>query len=115
MFNTDIISGFSIYSAALVPIILSVTQAFKMTGWVKDKYTPFLAIAVGIGISFLLAHDVLNNLSGIILAGILYGLASSGLYSGLTVTKAAIDAERKEKDQKKAQREAHKEDKHNKI
>lgn len=110
MFNTDIIQGFSIYSAALVPIILSVTQAIKMTGWVKDKFTPFLAIAVGIGISFLLAHDVLNNLSGIILAGILYGLASSGLYSGLVVTKAAIDAENKDKVQKRAEREARKED-----
>lgn len=106
MFDTNLIQGISIYSAALVPIILSAVQAFKMTGWVKDKYAPFLSIGVGIGISLLLAHDVFSNLSMIILAGILFGLSASGLYSGLSSTKSAIQEERRIQAQKKAQKEA---------
>lgn len=108
MFDTNVIQGITIYSAALVPIILSVVQAFKLTGWVKDKYAPFLSIAVGIGICLLLAHDAFANISSIILAGILFGLSASGLYSGLSTTAAAIKAEQKEKEQKKAQKEAQK-------
>jgi Siphovirus ReqiPepy6 Gp37-like protein len=95
----------SIYSAALVPIILSVVQAFKMTGWVQDKYAPFLSIAVGIGISFLLVHEAFDNLSSVILGGILFGLSASGLYSGITTTAAAIKADRQKKEQKKYERE----------
>ena len=105
MFDTEIISSLSIYSAALVPIILSVVQVFKMTGWVQDKYAPFLSIAVGIGISFLLAHDAFDNISSVILAGIIFGLSASGLYSGLTTTAAAIKADRQKKEQAKLERE----------
>jgi MFS family permease len=115
MFDTDIIQGITIYSAALVPIILSAVQAFKLTGWVKDKYAPFLSIGVGIGICFLLAHDAFQNISSIILAGILFGLSASGLYSGLSTTAAAIREERFQKEQKRAQRESQKTDKRNKI
>jgi MFS family permease len=105
MFNTDIITSLSIYSAALVPIILSVVQAFKMTGWVQDKYAPFLSIAVGIGISLLLVHDAFHNIASVILGGILFGLSASGLYSGITTTAAAIKADRQKKEQKKLERE----------
>lgn len=97
MFNNDIISNFTLEAAAIIPIITAVVQAFKMTQWVKDKYAPFLAMLVGIGITFLLAHDASNNISSLILSGILFGLASSGLYSGLQTTVKAIKMDRQQK------------------
>ena len=108
MFNTDILQGITVYSAALVPIILSIVQALKMTGWVKDKFTPFVSIGVGIVIAFLLAHDAFHNISSIVLSGILFGLASSGLYSGLTTTAKAIKEDRAKKEAAKEKREAKK-------
>ena len=34
MFNTDLLAGVTIASAATVPIILSIVQVIKMTGWI---------------------------------------------------------------------------------
>src|SRR4051812_27656005 len=108
MFNNDILTNFTMEAAAIIPIITAIVQAFKMTKWVQDKYAPFLAMVVGIGITFLLAHDALGNLSGTILTGLLFGLASSGLYSGLSTTTNAIKMDRAqaaEKQRNKANKE----------
>lgn len=92
-------------AAAIIPIITAIVQAFKMSNLVKDKYAPFVAMVVGIFITFLLAHDAMNNLSGIILSGLLFGLASSGLYSGLQTTAKAIKMDRMARAEKQAKRE----------
>ena len=115
MIDTTLINDFTMQSAVLIPIITAIVQAFKMTNWVKDKYTPFVAMLVGIGVTFLLAHDATANISGTILIGILFGLAASGLYSGLQHSTQIIKAERAEKARKQAERNAQKEDKPNKI
>ena len=94
MWNTELISSITLGAAATVPIILALVQMVKMTGWVKDKYSPFLSILFGIIISFLLAHDT-GDMSANILAGILFGLAASGLYSGMQATAHAIKAEKR--------------------
>jgi hypothetical protein len=95
MFNTDIMANFSMQAAVIIPIITAVVQAFKF--WVNEKFAPFIAMLTGIGITFLFTHDAWNNLSGTILLGLLFGLASSGLYSGLRTTTAAIKEAKAEK------------------
>ena len=92
MWNTDLISSISLGAAATVPIIVAITQLFKF--WVPDKFIPFVSLGVGIFISYLLAHDH-SNFSAIVLAGILFGLAASGLYSGVKTTAHAIKADKR--------------------
>ena len=94
MWNTELISSITVGAAATVPIILALVQMVKLTGWVQDKYAPFLSIGFGILISFLLAHDT-GDMSANILAGILFGLAASGLYSGLRASAHAIKADKR--------------------
>ncbi len=100
MWDTELISSITLGAAACVPVILALVQMVKMTGWVPDKFAPFLSIGFGILISFLLAHEQ-RDFSANILAGILFGLAASGLYSGVQATTYAIRAEKREKLMKK--------------
>lgn len=94
MWNTELISSITIGAAATVPIIVALTQIVKMTGKIQDKYAPFVSIGFGILISFLLAHDS-RDYSANVLAGILFGLAASGLYSGIRSSAQAIQAEKR--------------------
>jgi hypothetical protein len=101
MINNEIFQNFTLGAAATVPIIIAVVQAIKMSGFVKDKYAPFVSIIVGIIISILLVHDFMNDISGTVLTGILFGLSASGLYSGLSTTANAIKMERLEKEERR--------------
>jgi F0F1-type ATP synthase assembly protein I len=99
MWNNELISGITVGAAATVPIIVAIVQVVKMTGWIQARYAPIVAIGAGIIISMLLGYET-NPWNVNILAGILYGLASSGLYSTVKTTAHAIKA-----DQLKAKRE----------
>jgi hypothetical protein len=103
MFNNDVLTNFTAQAAVVIPIITAVVQAFKF--WIDDKYAPFIAMLVGIGITFLFAHNALNDLSGTILTGLLFGLASSGLYSGLQHTTKIIKQNKLEKLKQKDQQQ----------
>lgn len=105
MFDNEVLQNFTVGAAATVPIIVAVVQCFKLTGWVQDKYAPFLSMIIGIGVTMLLTHDFMSDLSGTILLGILFGLASSGLYSGIKVTAQAIKIQEQEKLMKKQNRQ----------
>lgn len=98
MLNENILTNFTLQAAVIIPIVTAVVQALKF--WVKDKYAPFVAMIVGIGITFLFAHDARADLSGTILLGILFGLAASGLYSGLQHTTKVLKMEQQQKQQK---------------
>lgn len=100
MWNTELITSITLGAAATVPIIVALVQIVKMTGWVQDKYAPFVSIGAGILISFLLAHET-QDWSANTLAGILFGLAASGLYSGVQATAHAINIERRKDIEKK--------------
>lgn len=80
-------------SLVVVPIIVALVQAIKMTGWVQDKYAPLVSIGIGILIGFFADHDTLDW-SGMVLGGAIYGLMASGLYSGIKTTQYAIMKER---------------------
>jgi hypothetical protein len=92
MNNIDL-PNITVGAIAIVPIIIAIVQAFKLTGWVKDRYAPFVAILVGVAISFLADHDV-ADLTQSILNGVMYGLSASGLYSGIDTTSKAIRMDR---------------------
>jgi uncharacterized membrane protein (DUF441 family) len=83
----------------LVPVIIAIVQAIKLTGWVKDHYSPLLAIGVGIIISWL--GDNNQNFSVILLNGAVYGLISSGLYSGVKTTMQARNRQKAQGENKK--------------
>lgn len=78
-------------AAAVIPVIVAVTQAIKLVG-VPNKFAPIISIALGILVGFIFRHDS-QDLSGTILQGVVYGLGASGLYSGVKTTAHAIKDE----------------------
>jgi hypothetical protein len=68
----------------VVPLVVAIVQVFKMTG-ISGKWSPLISLAVGIGLSFLVAED--HTLQAILLSGVIYGLSASGLYSGVQSTQ----------------------------
>lgn len=86
----------------VVPIVLALVQAIKLTGFIPDHFAPLLAIAVGIIVAFLGDHNN-PDLTSIILSGAIYGLISSGLYSGVKTTMVAHSRMKAEKQQNKQQ------------
>lgn len=103
----EILSNATLSATAIVPIIVALVQMFKMTTWVQDRFAPFLAVGLGIVLAFLFAEDMGNNWSYAIFTGIIYGLSSSGLYSGIKTTSEAIKMDRM-KAQKEKQDNRHK-------
>lgn len=83
-------------AVVVVPIIVAIVQAIKLTNWKGiDRFAPLISIGVGIIIGFLADHNN-ADLTATILSGAMYGLMASGLYSGLKTTMAAeIKAEAK--------------------
>ena len=72
----------------IVPIIVAIVEAIKLTGWVKDHFAPLVSIGIGIIIAFLSGHNS-PDLTATILSGAVYGLMASGLYSGIRTTMVA--------------------------
>jgi hypothetical protein len=97
----DLLTNAVLSGTAIIPIIIALVQMFKMTNWVKDRFAPFLAVALGILLAFLFAEDFSHDWSAIIFTGIVYGLSSSGLYSGIKTTSEAIKMDRMQEAQKK--------------
>ena len=84
----------------VVPIVLALTQAIKLTGFVPDHFAPLVAIGVGIIIAWMGGpRDV--PFSAILLSGAIYGLISSGLYSGVKATMQARNRQKVEQEQNK--------------
>lgn len=90
--DLDIINTSSI---VIVPIVIGIVQGIKLTGWLKDGWTPLVAMVVGVLISLVAGHDS-RDYTGSLLGGVMYGLMASGLYSGVkTMQDAAIQAKEK--------------------
>ena len=73
----------------IIPLVVALTQAFKITGWVSARFAPLLCIAVGIIIGFFVEYGN-ASITTIILNGIIYGLSSCGLYVGIKTTAIAV-------------------------
>ena len=84
-----------------VPIVIALVQAIKLTGFIKDHFSPLVAIAVGIVIAFI-GNNGMNDLSRTMLSGVVFGLMSSGLYSGVKTTMVAHMEMKEKKRQKQA-------------
>lgn len=78
-------------NAAAVPIVVAITQLFKMLSPKMEKYAPFISLGIGVLISFITTASVAGNVGSILLAGILYGLSASGLYSATKSTSNVIN------------------------
>ena len=72
----------------IVPIIIAIVQAIKLTGKVPEHFSPLVAIVIGILIGWLSDHDN-PDLTSTLLSGVVYGLMASGLYSGIATTMKA--------------------------
>jgi hypothetical protein len=86
----------------VVPIVIALVQAVKLTGWIRDHYAPLVAILIGMGIAFLGAGfgtDTPLTLSTIIMGGVVYGLMASGLYSGVKTQIFAYQRVKAEREQ----------------
>lgn len=59
-----------------IPAIIALVEALKHSG-MNSKYAPIIAILIGVGYGFAL---------GDWMAGLVLGLAASGLYSGVKKT-----------------------------
>lgn len=68
-------------AAILIPVITGVVQALKLVG-MRNKWAPLAAIGIGAGLAVLLRQDT-QTITNAIFTGIIFGLSSSGLYSGL--------------------------------
>lgn len=90
----------------IVPIVIALVQAVKLTGFIPDHYSPLLAIGIGIIIGFLGDHDN-GDLTVTILSGAIYGLMASGLYSGIKTTISAHARLKQERAQKKSHSSSH--------
>ena len=97
----EVLSNAVLSGTAIIPIIVALVQMFKMTNWVKDRFAPFLAVGLGILLSFLFGEDLGHDWSAIIFTGIIYGLSSSGLYSGIKTTSEAIKMDRMKAEKEK--------------
>lgn len=75
---TDMLYGFPI--AALT---VGLTEAIKRTGKLPDQFAPLVAVLVAIllSVGLTLGHGEMTV--DAVVFGILYGLAASGLYSGI--------------------------------
>lgn len=69
----------------VVPLIVAIVQALKMTNWVQNRFAPLISIGVGIIISFISNHDS-GDISQTVLYGVAFGLMASGIYSGVKTT-----------------------------
>jgi hypothetical protein len=79
----------------LVPIVLALTQVYKMlTGEKAHKWTPLVSIVVGILISWLFGTGN-GEYKYFLQVGIFAGLSASGLFSGLKHT-SLYDGEKEE-------------------
>lgn len=103
----DVLANAVLSGTAIIPIIVALVQMFKMTTWVQDRFAPFLSVGLGILLAFLFGEDLGHDWSHIIFTGIIYGLSSSGLYSGIKTTSEAIKMDRM-KAQKEKQDNRHK-------
>jgi hypothetical protein len=66
----------------IVPVIIGLVEVAKRIG-LNEKYCPVLAVLLGIGFS---ALGTSVGVGGMLLAGIISGLTSVGLYSGVKNT-----------------------------
>ena len=90
--DIHLIDSLAVGAVAVVPIIVAIVQALKMTGKLPNKFAPLVSIAVGILVGFIFRHDT-QNLSQTVLAGVIYGLSASGLYSGIKTTAHATPSD----------------------
>lgn len=80
---TDSLIQLSPLSLALVPIVMGLVSISK--GYMDARYSPLLALVLGIAGSFLIPEATWQMTT---LAGLVIGLMAAGVYSGAKATFA---------------------------
>ena len=90
----DSLDVYSVSAVATIPIIVALVQAIKMVAPAGklDKWSPLIALAIGVIASFFANHDVMDA-GEMVMSGIVYGLSASGLYSGTKTTAHAVKSD----------------------
>lgn len=73
----------------IIPVIIGLVEVAKRVG-LNGKYCPILAVALGIGFSWLRTSV---GFGGLLLTGVISGLSAVGLYSGVKNTFEGIGKE----------------------
>lgn len=68
-----------------IPVVVGVVQAIKRTGKVAGNYMPVASIVVGVVLGLIASYYTKD--AGAIVAGLISGLAASGLYDVVTKIK----------------------------
>lgn len=81
---------FKIYDIAIVPVIMALVELAKMLG-LNQKFAPVVAVVLGLiaGFAYLAPGDPAKA----VLFGLVAGLTSVGLYSGVKNTKEGAQGE----------------------
>lgn len=73
----------------LVPVVIGASGLVKIIQGFNTAYTPFVAVALGIGFSALLLTAMPINVLQIVVGGLIVGLTACGLYSGTSSVRNA--------------------------
>ena len=85
--ESELIGVAGLAGAGIVLALVEVLRRTVGTNIIKDRVTPILSIAFGVGLNALIKLDTAIDVEetswlGTILLGIMTGLAASGMYSG---------------------------------
>jgi hypothetical protein len=72
-----------LYGFPVAVLTTGVVEVIKRTGYLPDKFAPLAAmlVAIALSVALSLGHAVVSV--DAVLGGIMFGLAASGLYSGV--------------------------------
>lgn len=79
----QIMSNALVIATALMPVVAGLVEAIKMSTEVDKEHLPLLAIGVGVVSAFFVSLGFGLPVAQLLLAGVIAGLASSGLYDNL--------------------------------
>lgn len=76
------------YGIAITPLTVGVVQAIKETGYLEGRFASLVSIVVAVALTVIAAFTLGSGFDNdAILLGVMYGLAASGLYSGVQAIK----------------------------
>ncbi len=75
-----------VYGIAIVPLIVGVVQVFKASG-LPDRFAPIVSLTLGLLTASGLAVSQNTFSAESVLTGAAFGLAASGLYSGVQAVR----------------------------
>lgn len=70
----------------LIPVVIGLVQAAKNMG-LSSRFAPLVGVVMGVGLEAVVSAEGSLSLAHVVVVGIIVGLSSLGLYSGVKTTK----------------------------